>query len=140
MTKSRMAIALLFAAALLGESAADAAPPPGDMPGDRLTAEQALDTYHRRFELAGQGRCSVVAVADELVVCGRRPLHPDRVPFPDLSEPGEIVHHAGEAGGGGGALTADGCTRLCEQPLKVDLLQAAAAVPKIVRHILHGDD
>jgi hypothetical protein len=138
MTKSRMAIALLFAASVLGGGAARAAaPPPGDAPGELLTAEQAMDNYHHRFELAGQGRCSVVALANELVVCGRGPLHPNRVPFPDQLEPGEIVRHAGEADGGGGGT---GCTRLCEQPLSVDVIKAAAAVPKIIRHILHGDD
>jgi hypothetical protein len=136
-----MAMALLFAASMLGQGAAKAAaPPPGDTPGDRLTAEQAMDNYHHRFELAGQGRCSVVAVADELVVCGRGPLHPDRVPLPDQREPGEIVRHAGETSGGVAALSADGCTRLCDQGVSVNVFKVAAAVPKIIRHILHGDD
>jgi hypothetical protein len=71
---------------------------------------------------------------DEIVVCGRRaqPLEFER-------EPGEIVRHINEPGSGLAALAADRCTRLCNVGVHLDLVEAARAVPKIVRHILGRD-
>lgn len=54
-------------------------------------------------------------------------------------EPGEIVRHINEPGSGVAALAADRCMRLCNVGVSVDLVAAARAVPKIVRHILGKD-
>jgi hypothetical protein len=127
-----MAVFLLLA----GWGAEGMAAAPGA--GATLTAEQAMETYRRGFGDAA--RCSLAGAEDEVVVCGHRPLHPDRLPLPIEREPGEVVRHAGEPASGGGALAAGGCNRLCEQPITIDPIKAAIAVPKIIRHILHGDD
>jgi hypothetical protein len=97
----------------------------------RLSAEEAaaLDGAMRtKSNCAGQ--------PGEIVVCGRvgggRRIEFER-------EPGEIVRHLNEPGRGVDALNADHCTRLCNVGVNVDLIAAAHAVPKIVRHILGRD-
>jgi hypothetical protein len=114
-----------------------AAPAPGETGGEMLTAEQAMANYHRRFSLAGGAACAAADAKDELVVCGRRPFH-DRASFPE--EPGASIRHAGEAMTARDAMSADRCIRLCEQPVTVNIFEVVAAAPKIIRHILHGDD
>jgi hypothetical protein len=81
---------------------------------------------------------SCVGSGDEILVCGRRlGGRGQRMQFE--REPGEIVRHINEPGSGVAALAAGGCTRLCDVGVKVDLIAAARAVPKIVRHILGHD-
>lgn len=121
-----------------GGAAAAAATTPVGLSQARLTAEQAMDNYRRRF--GSDPACAAGGAEDEVVVCGHRELHPDRLPLPIEREPGEVVRHVGEPGSGGGALGAGGCDRLCEQPITFNPIKAAIAVPKIIRHILHGDD
>ena len=67
-------------------------------------------------------------------MCGR---HNQPIVFE--REPGEIVRHINEPGYGVAALAADRCTRLCNVGVHADLIGAARAVPKIVRHILGRD-
>lgn len=75
---------------------------------------------------------------DGIIVCARSLAgHGQRMEFP--REPGEIVRHINEPGSGVDALAAERCTRLCNVGVSVNLLQAAEAVPKIVRHVLGKD-
>lgn len=90
-----------------------------------------------RLERAMHRRHPTGCVADEIgqvVVCGRREK---RMEFE--REPGEIVRHINEPGLGVDALAADRCTRLCNVGVRVNLIQAAQAIPKIARHILGRD-
>jgi hypothetical protein len=129
MAKSSCAVALLLA----GWSA-DAAAQAPDAP---LTVEAAMSRYRQWLDGSSQAHCAQPGNApdQEIVVCGRTHQQPERSPLPVSRDPGEIVRHAGEAGGGGAA-----CYASCEQPLKLDLIGAARAVPKIINHILGKDD
>jgi hypothetical protein len=78
--------------------------------------------------------CTGTGAGNEIVVCAHR-----EKPIEFEREPGEIVRHINEPGFGIAALAADRCTRLCNVGVTVDLVGAARAVPKIVRHILGRD-
>jgi hypothetical protein len=132
MAKSSYAVAILLA----GWSADVAAEPP---PGG-VTADAAMKRYEQWFNGSSPTHCPQPGqVSDEeIVVCGRTYRQPGRSPLPVSREPGEIVRHAGEAGGGGAGP--DACTRVCQQPVQVNVFQVISAIPKVVRHILHGDD
>jgi hypothetical protein len=134
MAKSSYAVALLVA----GWAADGAAAPP---PSGNVTAEEAMQHYRETFGGSPKGHCPDLGATDEeIVVCGRphAPLY--RLPLPIEREPGEIVRHVGDAGGGVAAMTADGCRRACEQPVQVNVFQVILAAPKVLRHILGKDD
>jgi hypothetical protein len=78
--------------------------------------------------------CTGTGAGNEIVVCAHR-----EKPIEFEREPGEIVRHINEPGFGTDALAADHCTRLCDVGVTVNLIAAARAVPKIVRHILGRD-
>jgi hypothetical protein len=140
MTKSSYAVALLLA----GWGAGAAAEPPGPGP---LTADEAMKHYRETFGAEG-GAPAPAGCADrglvtdeEIVVCGRtsrRQLH--RLPLPIEREPGEVVRHINEPGGGPDAMAGGACIHSCYQPVSIDLIRAARAMPGIVRHILGKDD
>jgi hypothetical protein len=135
MAKSSYAAALLLA----GWSAQAAAEPP---PTGLLTADEAMKHYHETFGVRPQAHCPErgSATDDDIVVCGRTHLPSYRLPLPIEREAGEIVRHVGDAGGGVAALSAGGCMRACQEPVKFDVIKLLFNTPKIVRHILHGDD
>jgi hypothetical protein len=135
MAKSSYAVAFLLA----GWSADAGAKPP---PTGFVTADEAMKHYHETFSVAGSGSCPAAGRGsdEEIVVCGRTHRQPERSPLPVSREPGEIVRHAGEAAGTGDAMAGGGCIRACIQPVKVNPVQVILAVPKVLRHILHGDD
>jgi hypothetical protein len=131
MAKSSYA-AVLF---LAGWSAAAVAAPPQILP---VKFDLATIRTEARIGPIDLG-CPGGGNGDEIVVCGRahRPLY--RLPLPIQRDPGEIVRHVNDPGGGG-AVAADACSRNCYQPVKIDLIGAARAMPKIFRHIFGGDD
>jgi hypothetical protein len=117
---------MLIPLALLAAPAAAQAPIP-------LTPEEAA-TLHRAMTKPPGLPASCTGAGTDIVVCGRREK---RMEFE--REPGEIVRHINEPGFGTDALAADRCTRLCNVGVTLDLVAAARAVPKIVRHILGRD-
>jgi hypothetical protein len=135
MAKSSYAVALLFA----GWSAGASADPP---PTGLLTADEAMKHYHDTFNVRPEAHCPEkgTATEDDIVVCGRTHAPSYRLPLPIEREPGEIVRHAGDAGGGIAAMGAGGCQRACEQPVQVNVMQVIFAAPKVLRHILGKDD
>ena len=132
MTKSSYGLVLLFAG---WGMAAEAEPPAG-----YVTAEEAMKHYHETFGMpASERNCPKTGEGEEaIVVCGGRPGR-ERLPLPIEREPGEIVRHVGEADGRG-ALSATACARTCAPPPSNNVLEILFATPKIIRHILHGDD
>jgi hypothetical protein len=101
-----------------------------------LSAEDAARLDRAMHDRHARG-CDDPAI-NQIVVCGRSLAgHGQRMEFE--REPGEIVRHINEPGSGVAALAAGGCTRLCDVGVRVDLIAAARAVPKIVRHILGHD-
>jgi hypothetical protein len=133
MAKSSYAAAIFLA----GWSAAAGAAPPEILPVDFDLA--TIGSEQRLGGPVDLGCLGTGGGDEEIVVCGRahRPLH--RLPLPIQRDPGEIVRHVNDPGGGG-APAADACSRNCYQPVKIDLIGAARAVPKIFRHIFGGDD
>ena len=80
MAKSRLAAGLL----LIGWQTAALAGP--------ATAEQAMAQYRRTFRPVGELRCPKSVGPEDIIVCGRREgRDPNRIPFPDEREPGEVV-------------------------------------------------
>jgi hypothetical protein len=131
--KSSYAVALLLA----GWSAETAA----QSPADPVTADAAMKRY-REWVGGSVQRCPASGPLsdDEIVVCGRTHKPPERSPLPVQRDPGEIVRHAGEAGGGPEAMAGPSCIHSCYQPVQIDVIKAIIAAPKVIRHILHGDD
>lgn len=75
-----------------------------------------------------------------IIVCGRRrggAVEGYRVPY--VPVPGEVHHIAGDPPTGGDAASADGCLRLCEQPLSIDIIGAARAIGRGIGRLLHPD-
>ena len=128
MGKSRLAPALL-------PLALTAAPVEAQAP-IQLSAEEAARVDGAMRAKPDPLACS--ARPGEIVVCAHRfGGGGQRMEFE--REPGEIVRHVNEPGTGTAALAADRCTRLCNVGVTVDLIAAARAAPKIVRHILGRD-
>lgn len=98
-----------------------------------LTPEEAA-TLDRAMTRPPGLPASCRGAGTDIVVCARR-----EKPIEFEREPGEIVRHINEPGFGTDALAADHCTRLCNVGVTVNLIEAARAVPKIVRHILGRD-
>ena len=134
MAKSSYAVALLFAG-WAGD--AGAAPPPSG----NVTAEEAMQHYRETFGTAAPARCAEKAAStdEEIVVCGRSRLPGYRLPLPIEREPGEIVRHANEPGSGVEAMNPP-CPSTCGDQVKFNVIELLFKAPKIVRHILHGDD
>jgi hypothetical protein len=135
MAKSSYAAAIFLA----GWGAAASAAPPEILPVDF-----DLATIRTEARLGGPIALGCPGTRggsdEEIVVCGRTPHRPvPRLPLPIEREPGEIVRHVNDPGGGG-APAADACTRNCYKPVTINLIDAARAMPKIIRHILGRDD
>jgi hypothetical protein len=125
-------VAILFA----GWSVDAAADPP---PAGPATADAAMARYQQWLHGSETAACTAPGQAsdEDIVVCGRHSRKPpERSPLPVSREPGEIVRHIGEGGGG----TMSDCVFHCPQALKIDVIGAARAVPKIIDHILGKDD
>jgi hypothetical protein len=135
MAKSSYAVALILA----GWTADAGAEPP---PTSFVTADEAMRHYHETFSVTGSASCPAAGRGsdEEIVVCGRTHRQPERSPLPVSREPGEIVRHAGEPSGAVDAEADRGCIRNCPQPVTVNPVAVILAVPKVIRHILHGDD
>jgi hypothetical protein len=132
MTKSRTAL-ILFAAAWPAAAFAD---PPA------ATAEAALAAYDAEFDAVMAGarsprRCPRGADGEDIVVCGRADDAAMRVPYEPI--PGEVRHIAGDLPSGPGALAADGCLRLCPQPVMIDVIATVRALARGVNRLLHPD-
>jgi hypothetical protein len=135
MAKSSYAVAVLLA----GWGADAAAQAPAD--ADPATADAAMKRYQEWVSGSVRACPASGPLSDEeIVVCGRTHRQPERSPLPVQREPGEIVRHINEPDGTTGALGAGRCSRLCEQPVQVNVFQVIFAAPKVIRHILHGDD
>lgn len=137
MTKSRRLPALLFLAltglAFPAAAQTQALPPPiiaapPDPLGD-LAARQR----------AGRGDC-LPGSDDGIVVCGRRARLGGggyRVPYePEPGAPVRLI--AGEPPSATGAMDADHCTRLCDRPVMVNLLDPGSIARGLDR-ILGGN-
>lgn len=132
---SRIARILIALAAAFAPAAASAAPgliaAPPDPLGD--IAREAARGGH------GSSRCDSDDPAS-IIVCGRRSAGGPggyRVPYEPV--PGEVHHIAGELPGGAAAMGADGCLRLCEQPLSVDIIGAVRTLGHGIDRLLHPD-
>lgn len=144
--------AAVYAFVLAVPSAA-AAQPPGsaevapNSPGP-LTAEAAIDAQRGRLQTAtGTAPCPRATSADEILVCGRRGVDPNRVPVPDDRVPGErVALLRGEPPSPGGALAATaqspcsavGRAQHCAGGLPV--VGVLTTLFKIGKHLLGGDD
>jgi hypothetical protein len=132
MSRIARILILLAAAAPAGAHAAPAlrtAPPDplGDIVRDAARSGRAVS------------RCDSDDPAG-IVVCGRRTgrgAEGYRVPY--VPVPGEVHHIAGDLPTGGDAAGADGCLRLCEQPLSVDIIGTARAIGRGIERLLHPD-
>ena len=130
MTKSRMALPILCAAAWPGAALAEPAP---------ATAESAIAAYERWYEevTAGAGgarRCRRDAAGDEIVVCGRTDDSRMRVPYEP--EPGARVRLiAGEVPSAMGALNATASPR----GAGIDVIGLFNALERGLDRILHPD-
>jgi hypothetical protein len=134
MAKSSYAVALLFA----GWAAEAAAAPP---PSGPVTAEEAMQHYRETFGVVAPSHCaeSGTSTDEDIVVCGRAHAQPYRLPLPIEREPGEIVRHVGEPVSAVEAMTPP-CPSTCGAPVKFNVIELLFKAPKVVRHILHGDD
>lgn len=132
MAKSSYAVALLLA----GWSADAAAQPPADP----VTADAAMKRYQEWSGSVRDCPASGPLSDQEIVVCGRTHTPPERSPLPVQRDPGEVVRHAGEPGGGAEAMAGPACSHSCYQPVTVNPIAIILAAPKVIRHILHGDD
>jgi hypothetical protein len=134
MTKSSYGLVLLFAG---WGVAGEAAPPPGAY----LTAEEAMKHYHETFGVPPARGCDDAdrGSGEDIVVCGSLPRR-YRLPLPIEREPGEIVRHVNEPEATTAALAGAACTHSCYQPVTINVIKAARAVPKIISHILGHDD
>ena len=130
MAKSSYAVVLLFA----GWSADAAA----QAPAAPVSADAAMKREQQWTGGAVPSGCPASGpLSDqEIVVCGRTHKQPERSPLPVARDPGEVVHHAGEAGGG----DMNACYASCSQPVTINPIAVILAAPKVIRHILHGDD
>jgi hypothetical protein len=125
---------VLFLAGWSADAAAQA-------PADPVTADAAMQRYREWVSGAVQACPLSGPLSDqEIVVCGRTHHQPERSPLPVQREPGEVVRHAGETGGGAAAMAGPSCIHSCYQPVGVNPVAVIFAIPKVVRHILHGDD
>ena len=130
MAKSSYAVALLFAG-----WTADAA---AQAPAAPASADAAMKREQQWVSGALPRGCPASGPLsdEEIVVCGRTHRQPERSPLPVARDPGEIVRHAGEAGG----ADLNTCYASCNQPVMINPIAVIVAIPKVVRHILHGDD
>ena len=134
MAKSSYAVAFLLAG-WMGE--AEAAPPPSGS----VTAEEAMRHYRETFGTAAPARCPErgAGTDDEIVVCGHSRVPGYRLPLPIEREPGEIVRHANEPGSAVEAMTPP-CPSTCGGAMQVNVIELLLKTPRVIRHILHGDD
>jgi hypothetical protein len=135
MTKSRIALALIFAApapAVAGQI---------EGAGEPVTAETAI-AIQRRQVVEGAG-IDCRASADDIVVCGRRDLDRDRATLAAQRLPGDrVALDPGEASSGLQAMSAG--TRSCAESRQcgafIDFVKAGTVLLKIGKQILDPDD
>jgi hypothetical protein len=128
---ARILVALAFAAPTAAPAAPALVAAPPDPLGD--IAREVARSGH------GFSRCDSDDPAS-IIVCGRRTAGGAggyRVPYEPV--PGEVHHIAGELPGGPAAMGADGCLRLCEQPLAVDIIGAVRTIGHGIDRLLHPD-
>ena len=130
MAKSRLAAgAFPF---LLAAAPAQGQAPIALSPADSAAVDRAM-TKKPGSDPACIGAANVIVVCGHRIGGGGQRMEFER-------EPGEIVRHINEPGGAVGAMSDGGCFHSCYQPVKIDVLGAARAAPKIIRHILGHDD
>lgn len=111
-------------------------------PGLLPAPPDPLGDIAREAARAGRGAGGCAREGDEatVVVCGQRAAGGAggyRVPYVPVA--GEVHHIAGELRTGGDAMGADGCLRLCEQPLSIDIIGAARTLGRGIGRLLHPD-
>jgi hypothetical protein len=112
-------------------------------PADPLGALEAARWAAALRIIDDEADCGRDAETGEVVVCGRRQRGGGmRIPW--RPEPGARVHLvAGEPPGGVAAMGADGCLRLCHQPLMIDLIggsrEIVNAIGRGIDRLLHPD-
>ena len=126
--------------------AAGAAPAPTAIVAAPADPLGALAAVRRAAAFRGiyEQDCDRDAVTGEIVVCGRRRRVGGGMRIPYVPEPGTPVRLvAGEAPGGVAAMGADGCLRLCQQPLSIDLIGGdrgiVNAIGRGIERLLHPD-
>lgn len=132
---SRMAPRIFVPLALAWPAAALADPP-------AVTAEEALAAYDAEFDAVMAGarslrRCPRRSDSEDIVVCGRADDQSLRIPYEPV--PGAVHHIAGEVHTGREAMAADGCLRLCPQPVMIDVVGTARALARGLDRLLHPD-
>ncbi|HEX5181659.1 MAG TPA: hypothetical protein VFW19_00770 [Allosphingosinicella sp.] len=136
MAKSSKAVAMLLAGWSTG--AAAQSPPAGP-----VTADVAMARYEQWLHGSGTAGCAASGNASDadIVVCGRRSRQAGpRLPLPIERDPGEVVRHINEPGNAVAAMNGPVCMHSCERPVTINPIQVIFAVPKVIRHLLHGDD
>ena len=100
-----------------------------------------MQRYRETFGTVAPARCPErgTSTDEEIVVCGRTHRQPERSPLPVQREPGEIVRHHNEPGSGIEAMNPP-CPSTCGDQVKFNVIELLFKTPKIIRHILHGDD
>lgn len=126
--------------AILAGWCADATAEP---PAGPVTADAAMKRYEQWLKTPELVACPPAgdAAAADIVVCGRRSRRAGpRLPLSIERDPGEIVRHINDPGNPVEAMRGPACTYSCEQPVTINPIQVILAAPKVIRHILHGDD
>lgn len=131
----RLPLLVLFGIASAASAQAPAAPIPA---GIIAAPPNPLGDLATRQRTEQQQRCPLGG-GDDIVVCGRLARRGDGYRVPYRPEPGGRVRLiAGEVPSATGAMSADRCIRLCEQPIMLDLLHPGTIARGIDR-ILSGD-
>src|ERR1044072_3828739 len=137
MTKSRTLPALIFLAAAWPLPAVAQTPLTPVISGIIAAPPDPLDDIAAR-ERTDEESCRA-GPPDAIIVCGRLSRGGGGYRIPYEPEPGARVHLiAGEPPSGMAALGADGCMRLCHQPVMVNLLDPGSIMRGLDR-ILGGD-
>jgi hypothetical protein len=90
-------------------------------------------------QVVGTAPCPSGAGAGDIVVCGRRGPDPNRIPFPDLREPGSPENLLpGELPRA--QTSYDTCLFGCQHPVTITDKDVRKYGGRILRHVLGKDD